>query len=154
MRKQLLAVAAVAAIVAVGIAILSERGAAAGGDDSVIRIVELAEVQKVIPPPSDGPVGTRYIFSSGIYDTAGQRIGRDGADCVQTNPDGTFHCVISVILPDGELTFQGLATGTENTFAITGGTGAFRNARGEAHAVDTEPGRAEVTIRVIGYARA
>lgn len=36
-------------------------------------------------------------------------------------------------------------------FAITGGTGAFRNARGDAHAVDTEPGRAEVTIRVIGY---
>src|SRR4029453_9576134 len=108
MRKQLLAVASVAAIVAVGIAILSERSVAAGGDDSVIRIVELAEVQKLLPPPSDGPVGTRYIFSSGIYDTAGQRIGRDGADCVQTNPDGTFHCHISVILPPGHVTSQGL----------------------------------------------
>src|SRR4029453_10664379 len=123
MRKQLVAVAAVAAIVAVGIAILSERGAAAGGDDSVIRIVELAEVQKVIPPPSDGPVGTRYIFSSGIYDTAGQRIGRDGADCVQTNPDGTFHCVISVNLPQGALTSVALTRGTDRNVVTLSGCG-------------------------------
>lgn len=62
MRKQLVATVAVAATAVVSIAIVSEGGAAAGGDDSVIRIVELAEVQEVIPPPRDGPVGTRYIF--------------------------------------------------------------------------------------------
>jgi Allene oxide cyclase barrel like domain len=147
-RKQVLIIGTVVAVAA-GVAAVSARGDA-GSDDGVIRIVERLEAQNVIPPPSGGPVGTRYVFSSGIYDTAGNRIGRDGADCVQTNPDGTFHCVISVVLPDGELTFQGIARGTESDFAITGGTGAYRNARGEAHAIDTEPGRAEVTIRVIG----
>jgi Allene oxide cyclase barrel like domain len=147
-RKQVLIIGTVVAVAA-GVAAVSARGDA-GSDDGVIRIVERLEAQNVIPPPSGGPVGTRYVFSSGIYNTAGNRIGRDGADCVQTNPDGTFHCVISVVLPDGELTFQGIARGTESDFAITGGTGAYRNARGEAHAIDTEPGRAEVTIRVIG----
>jgi hypothetical protein len=153
MRRQLLAAGILAVITAASVTTLPAH-AAASGDDNVIRIVELAEAQNVIPPPMGGPVGTRYVFSSGIYDTAGNRIGRDGADCVQTNPDGTFHCVISVMLPDGELTFQGIAKGTDSVFAITGGTDAFRNARGDAHAVDTEPGRAEVTIRVIGYGTA
>jgi len=148
MRKQLLLTSTVAAIAA-GIAAVSAPGTATA-DGNVIRIVELVEAQNVIRPPTGGPVGTRYVFSSAIYDTAGNRIGRDGADCVQTNPDGTFHCVISVVLSGGELTFQGIATGTDAVFAITGGTGRFRNARGDAHAVDTEPGRAEVAIRLIG----
>jgi hypothetical protein len=40
--------------------------------------------------------------------------------------------MVSVELPDGQLTFQGLTQGLDNTFAVTGGTGAYRMARGEA----------------------
>src|SRR5512132_2352972 len=46
------------------------------------------------------------------------------------------HCSIAAELPDGQLTVQGLAQGLENLFAVTGGTGSYRTARGEAFARD------------------
>jgi hypothetical protein len=68
---------------------------------------------------------------------------RDGA-LVETGPTAlssatsrrrgeqqVVQCMVSVELPDGQLTFQGLAEGLDNTFALTGGTGAYRNAQGE-----------------------
>lgn len=156
MRTKVLAASTAAAVLATGVTALSAYGSDGdrhGDGDSrgrVLRLVEKGEAQNVFPPPSGGPVGTRFVFSSGIYDLQGNRIGRDGADCVQVNPDGTFHCVISVVLPDGELTFQGLANGPDNTFALTGGTGAYRTARGEARAVVTAPGQDDLTIRIVG----
>ena len=104
------------------------------------------------PGPS---IGDRLVFSAAIFDTNGQRIGRDGADCVIVRIDPTappaqqqvVQCMISVQLPDGQITVQGLAQGTENYFAVTGGTGAYRQARGEVLAVDIVPlVEAEITI--------
>jgi hypothetical protein len=104
------------------------------------------------PGPS---IGDRLIFSAAIFDTDGQRIGRDGADCVIVRIDPTetpdkqqvVQCTISVQLPDGQITVQGLAQGTENYFAITGGTGAYRQARGEVFARDIVPlVEAEITV--------
>ncbi len=55
--------------------------------------------------------------------------------------------MVSVELPDGQLTFQGLAQGLENTFALTGGTGAYRNAQGQVFVRDRVfLQEAEVTI--------
>ena len=56
-------------------------------------------------------------------------------------------CVVTVQLADGQITFQGLAQGTENFFALTGGTGAYRTARGEAFVRDLVPLQvADITI--------
>ena len=104
------------------------------------------------PGPS---IGDRLVFSAAIFDTDGQRIGKDGADCVIVRIDPTetpdkqqvVQCMISVQLPDGQITVQGLAQGTENYFAITGGTGAYRQARGEVFARDIVPlVEAEITV--------
>ncbi len=103
-----------------------------------------------------GPsIGDRLVFSNPIFDTAGARIGTDGADCVIVKIDPTepparqqvVQCMISVQLADGQITVQGLAQGTENYFAITGGTGAYRQARGEVFARDIVPlVEAEITV--------
>jgi hypothetical protein len=112
----------------------------------------LAFIDTGAPGPS---IGDRLIFSSAIFDTDGQRIGRDGADCLIVRIDPSepparqqiVQCTISVQLPDGQLTVQGLAQGTENYFAITGGTGAYRQARGEVFARDIVPlQEAEITV--------
>jgi hypothetical protein len=40
--------------------------------------------------------------------------------------------------------------GRDDVFAITSGTGIYRNARGEAHAGDRSPLASNVTISLIG----
>ena len=113
---------------------------------------DLAYIDTGAPGPS---IGDRLVFSAAIFDTDGQRIGRDGADCVIVRIDPTepparqqvVQCTISVQLPDGQITVQGLGQGTENYFAITGGTGAYREARGEVLARDITPlVEAEITV--------
>jgi hypothetical protein len=113
---------------------------------------DLTFVDVGAPGPS---MGDRLVFSAAIFDTNNQQIGRDGADCVIVRVDASetpdrqqvVQCMISVQLPDGQLTVQGLAQGTDNHFAVTGGTGAYRKARGEVRARDIVPlQEAEITI--------
>ena len=113
---------------------------------------DLAFIDTGTPGPS---IGDRLVFSNPIFDTDGNRIGRDGADCVIVRIDPSepparqqiVQCAISVQLPDGQITVQGLAQGTENYFAVTGGTGAYREARGEVLARDITPlVEAEITV--------
>jgi hypothetical protein len=104
------------------------------------------------PGPS---IGDRLVFSNPLFDTRNRLIGRDGAECVIVRIDPTepperqqvVQCTISVQFEDGGITVQGLAQGTENYFAITGGTGAYRQVRGEVFARDIVPlQEAEITV--------
>lgn len=113
---------------------------------------DLTFIDNGAPGPS---IGDRLVFSNPIFDDAGARIGRDGADCLIVRVDPTepparqqiVQCTISVQLADGQITVQGLAQGTENYFAVTGGTGAYRQARGEVFARDITPlVEAEITV--------
>ena len=113
---------------------------------------DLAFIDLGAPGPG---IGDRLVFSALLFDTAGQQVGRDGADCVIVRIDASappdrqqvVQCTISVQFADGQITVQGLAQGTENYFAVTGGTGAYRKARGEVFARDIVPlQEAEITI--------
>jgi hypothetical protein len=122
----------------------------------VIRLVERVHDLTFQDNEPAGPsVGDRLIFSSDLFDEFGRAVGRDGADCavVRIDPAASpanqqiVQCTITVQLAEGEITVQGLAQGTDNTFAITGGTGAFRMSRGEAEAKDIVPLQvADITI--------
>jgi hypothetical protein len=62
--------------------------------------------------------------------------------------------VATVSLPEGQLTVQGLATLTETgnqpfTLAITGGTGAYRTARGQAQVTPVSQTEQHYTLTVI-----
>jgi hypothetical protein len=139
------------------------RIAAGNSDDqdkdkpaTVIRLVEREHDLVFLDNGTPGPsLGDRLVFTSDLFDPDGQLVGRDGADCVVVRIDTSqppslqqvVQCVVSVQLPDGQLTFQGLAQGTENRFAATGGTGAYRTARGEALVKDVVPlQEADITI--------
>ena len=113
---------------------------------------DLAFIDTGAPGPS---IGDRLVFSNPIFDTEGNRVGRDGADCLIVRIDASappdrqqvVQCTISVQFAEGQITVQGLAQGTDNVFAITGGTGAYREAKGEVRAVDITPlVEAEITI--------
>jgi len=129
-------------------------------DERVSRVIHLVErahsvsFQDVNPP---GPsLGDLLVFSSDMYDRTGNLVGRDGVHCITVRIDASapadkqqvVQCVASVeLFSEGQITAQSLAQGTENFFAITGGTGRFRTARGEIFVKDITPlVEANVTI--------
>jgi hypothetical protein len=124
----------------------------------VIQVVEKAVDFAFIDLGAPGPsIGDRLTLTSDLFDSAGQKVGRDGGECVIVRIDTSappaeqqvVQCLITVELAPGQITFQGIGQGTRNFFAITGGTGAYRTARGQALVVDTIPGQeANITITI------
>jgi allene oxide cyclase len=154
MRRLIFASAALAALSVVGAALAASAGD--GNRDhgvTVLRFVEQigATGQTYVPAGATSPVGDRITWSAGIFDRHGHQVGKDTADCTIVATTGIVQCLFSIDLPGGELTAQGIGEGsTDTTFAITGGMGAYRAARGEVRAVDTTVGqRAELTITLV-----
>lgn len=72
-------------------------------------------------------VGDGFIYADKLFQDRKQ-VGQDGSSCQVTGLDGaktTTNCVLSVQLPDGQLTAQSLWTNDSDTvrIAVTGGTG-------------------------------
>ncbi len=164
MKKRLVLPAAVAAatlamgVSAIALAAPSERGAERGRPPEVMRLVERVHDVAFDDGGAVGPsLGDRLVFTADIFDEQGELVGRDGADCVvvRNEPDAppaeqqVVECMVSRELADGQLTFQGLAQGLDNTFALAGGTGAYRTAQGEAFVHDRVfLQEAEITIKL------
>ena len=155
MRKPVFAAAALAVIVVAVLATTAWAGDGNRGHDNDVTVIRLVEQvgavgQTYVPAGATSPIGDRLIWSAGIFDTHGNQVGKDAADCTVITADFLVQCLISFTLPGGEMTVQGMGQGTDTVFAITGGTGAFKGARGEVRAVDTTPGvRAELTITLL-----
>lgn len=90
-----------------------------------------------------------------------RKVGEDGGVCsvARIVPDvaTTYHCVGTNSLPLGQITTQGLVTYAAGedvrqepyTFAITGGTGKYRAARGQVTIKDLSAEEVSLTFRVI-----
>lgn len=83
--------------------------------------------------------GDRVVFMNTLYDEANEdQIGYSYGDCVVVNArEGQapeMQCVVTAKLPGGQLTAQGVTdfASDSSPFAITGGTGKYAKARGEA----------------------
>jgi hypothetical protein len=104
--------------------------------------------------PTGFTVGDRFVFSESVR-RGSQQVGTDGGECTFTRlepspvPQGqeptsaTANCVATIQLPKGQVTLQGLVSFSEEagnrfTIAITGGTGAYRTAHGEATITENE----------------
>ena len=121
----------------------------------ILNLTTLSDQEADLDLGASGPsVGDRFVFSENIF-RGNKQIGTDGGECVfvrlEPNPvpqgqeptSATVNCAASVQLPKGQLTVQGLITFSEQsgdrfTLAITGGTGAYRTAHGEATVTDSE----------------
>lgn len=98
-------------------------------------------------------LGDRSVFTHALFD-GDQEVGFDGGACtvVRLQEDGAYYilCNVSMTLPEGTIAFQ---TFIQEVFppppfyaAITGGTGAFRGARGEMHIDPASPDTHYYTI--------
>lgn len=89
------------------------------------RSVEHAELDLGAPGFS---LGDQFV------DTDGEVVGRSAVVCGVVSIAPTLQCQATLVLPEGDLTLAGVVDGAtgRGTTAITGGTGSYRQARGEA----------------------
>jgi hypothetical protein len=85
--------------------------------------------------PSPGDI---YVFADDVFlaSAPNQRVGQTLGRCTVIDPaSARLGCSTTTSLPDGDIITDGTltnASGVTSTGAITGGTGRFRNVRGEA----------------------
>ena len=141
--------AAVAAIVTLGVLVLASGTGATDGkgkgkqrEDTLKLVGTKIQSQFVDSFPPGPTLGDAFVFSE-VLRKDRREAGTSGGVCTVTElvPPYTvaaFHCVATLALRRGQITLQGLVEmqGPSDpgpfTVAITGGTGAYRGAGGEA----------------------
>jgi hypothetical protein len=96
-------------------------------------------------------LGDQFIYGGDVF-RGGKKVGTDSVVCTTTRVAGNnsqSQCQITLSLPEGQLTAQGLLpTGRLNVFAITGGTKAYRDAGGYVTGGGNLPNGTVITVYV------
>jgi hypothetical protein len=143
-RTKLARGAAVTAIAALALMAFGTTVAAAHGKASkTLRLVATENQSDFLDLGAPGPsLGDELVFSETLSRN-GRQVGTSGVVCTTTAVEPpyevtTFHCVGTLSLRNGQITLQGLieVQGVNDpgpfTVAITGGTGDYRGAGGQA----------------------
>jgi hypothetical protein len=106
-------------------------------------------------------LGDQAVFTDELL-RDGRRLGEGHGVCTITRVTGTAparivtnECLITAMLPRGQITIQGAFAFTEqqmappHKLAANGGTGAYRTARGEVDVRQISSSENEITIRLI-----
>ena len=144
MRINLRPCTAVAALVGLGVLCFGTGVATAHGDgNKSLKLVATELQSELVDVGAPGPsLGDQLVFSESLA-KRGRDVGMSGVVCTVTYTVPpydvvTFNCVATLSLRDGQITLQGLieTQGEDDpgpfTVAITGGTGDYRGAGGEA----------------------
>ncbi len=144
MRRRILAALALTVLgtaLVAGVSVASGDGSHGGGKGSsrTIQVIERATTDTVSHPGGAGDaVGDLLTFRNEVFDrTNTKAVGISNGFCIRTQfgPDvSTWECNFTTTLPGGSLTVEGQffeLPSADSTMAITGGTGAYRHARGE-----------------------
>jgi len=124
-------------ILLVAALVVAATGAASGhghhGKGKTIRVVERATTDTTVDnAPTGDSVGDLLAFGNGLFDHRNQKkVGTDQGSCVRTVVGQAYECSWTNSLAKGQIVVQGpFLDAGDSVLAITGGTGAYRNARG------------------------
>ncbi len=102
---------------------------------ATVHVVEHAITDTEIPTGGGKDVkGNILTFNNPVFDAADKKkVGHDEGFCTRIAPkQGIWECLWTTFLPRGQITVQGPFYDTRNSvLSITGGTGAYRSARGQ-----------------------
>lgn len=160
MARRLAVVGAVVAVLALAISVLAPAWSETGGRRVTLRLAEKSaddppEDQGFVDVGKQGPsVGDYFVVGNDpVFNAARtRRVGAASGDCLAAQlgelrngepESGTFECDVSFALRGGLITTEGRFTfpgRPQNVFAVTGGTGAYKTARGTLTVVDTRQG--------------
>ena len=143
MRRFAVLGALVAAIVA-GATLASSAGDKIVTVPMKVKVIEHATTDMVIDTGKKGDTtGDLLTWHNAVFNAADtKKAGHDQGDCIRINPaQGTWECRWITWVPGGSITVEGPFYDThDNTIAITGGTGIFKNARGTMKLVARQGG--------------
>lgn len=129
--KRLLALAALLAAVGLTIAVMS--GGASTSPGQTVHVIEhaLTDTTADVPPVGDSS-GDVLTFHNPVFNAADTtKVGRDQGYCIRIKAPGSYECNWTTFLSNGHITVEGPFFDTRNSkLAITGGTGAYSDARG------------------------
>jgi allene oxide cyclase len=133
--KRVIALALLAASVILVLAVSSS----AGRDEKkhhggkTISVVEHATTDAVTNGTAGDDVGNILTFANQVFNKADtQQVGTDQGSCIRMVVGKSWECSWTTFLQKGQITVQGPFSDTgDSVLAITGGTGKYRNARGE-----------------------
>ena len=138
----------IAGLAAVGVllvvaTVVAATGAAAGsgghdrghghGKGKTIRVVEHATTDTSVDLGATGDsIGDLLAFGNELFDRRNQtKVGTNQGSCIRTVPGKSYECTWTNSLAKGQITVQGpFLDAGDSVLAITGGTGAYRAARG------------------------
>jgi allene oxide cyclase len=112
---------------------------------STVHVIEHAITDTEIPVNGKDGKGNPLTFNNPVFNLANQKqVGHDEGFCMRLAPkQGIWECLWTTFLKGGQITVQGPYYDKRNSvLSITGGTGAYRNARGEM-ALNARDGGAE-----------
>jgi hypothetical protein len=93
--------------------------------------------------PAGPSTGDYFVLRNTLRDDRGKKVGTSAGTFTLVDAATSLRlCTVTLQLPPGTLTLQGLATvpGTvDNTVAVTGGTGLYRDASGEVTFTPKDP---------------
>jgi hypothetical protein len=165
MRKVALT-SVVAALVLGLIGVVSVAAASQGGEpsrakprtlafDVAFSPFTLAATNNVRDPNSPFAVGDVIAFHDQLSSN-GKRVGDDLGSCVivEVTPDVLGNCTLVIRLPDGNIAaqFATVPGPAPKEMALTGGTGAYRNAGGEGTLVEFGASTGTLTLHVLSLA--
>jgi allene oxide cyclase-like protein len=144
-------------LAAVVIAGMLASGASAIGEPKIFKVeADITQIAQLDLGPAGWGQGDEFVFHRDLV-KHGQTIGHDGGVCmatfVPTDAAPQYQCSVTLRLPKGQIATQGLLEIADpasftGTSAITGGTGAYDNVRGEVSIVQISATVGELTISV------
>jgi allene oxide cyclase len=131
--KRVIALALLAASVALVIVVSASAGDGDHHAGRTITVVEHATSDAVTNGTTGDDAGNILTFANDVFNAADtQKVGSDEGSCVRVVVGEAWECTWTTFLPKGQITVEGpFYDASDSTLAITGGTGAYRNVRGE-----------------------
>jgi len=146
-RCRTFALAATAALTAGAIAAgpSSAKPARAHASGATVHVIEHAITDTEIPTGGGKDVkGNVLTFNNPVFNVANtKQVGHDEGFCVRIQPQQhIWECLWTTFLKAGQITVQGPYYDTRNSvLSITGGTGAYRDSRGEMTLLSRDGGK-------------